>query len=104
MKGEHINKNSLTQRYDSHTAQYGLKLSENKYEDGALHRGIGTIPNHTTSRFKNAKLVAGRIDGKPSAKVKAIKNIRNNKEIFVNYGKDYIMNESGVTYSTNYKR
>ena len=73
MKGEHINKNSLIERHDSHKAQYGLKLSENKYEDGALDRGIGTIPNHTTSRFTNAKIVAGRIDCKPSAKVKEYK-------------------------------
>jgi len=102
--GEHINKNTLIQRYSNKTAPYGIKLSDDNYEDGALHRGVGTLPNHTSSRFTNAKLVAGRIDGKPSAKVKAIKNIRNNKEIFVNYGKDYKMNEPGITYSTNYKR
>ena len=70
-----------------------LKLSENKYEDGALDRGIGTIPNHTTSRCTNAKIVAGRIDGKPSAKVKATNSIRNSKEVFVSHGKNYKMNE-----------
>ena len=79
-----------------------LKLSEDNYEDGALHRGVGTLPNHTSSRFTNAKLVAGRIDGKPSAKVKTTKSIRNSKEIFVNYGKNYIMNEPGINNSIKY--
>lgn len=37
-------------------------------------------------------------------KVKATKNIRNNKEIFVNYGRDYKIHEAGVTSITNYIR
>ena len=49
-------------------------------------------------------VIYGCIDGLPSAKVRATKNIRNNKEIFVNYGKDYKMSEQGVTYSTRYKK
>ena len=102
MKGEHISKNSLVQRYDSPTAQYGLKLPENKYEGGALDRGVGTLPSHTPSRFTSAKLVAGRIHGKPSAKVKATKSIRSSKEILVSYGKEYKVSEPGTTYSTKY--
>ena len=102
--GEHISKSTLIQRYRNKTAPYGIKLSDDNYEDEALHRGVSTLPNHTSSRFTNVKLVAGRIDGLPSAKVRATKYIINNKNIFINYGKDYKMSEQGVNYSTRYKK
>ena len=94
----------LTQRHDSHTAPYGLKLSEHKYEDGALDRGVGTVPSHTTSLFTSARLVAGRTDGRPSATVKATKNIKNSKEVFVSYGKNYKVSQPGTNCSTRYKK
>ena len=102
--GERIDEATINKRYGDYTAPYGIYISKNIYEDGALQRGIGTTPNHSNSKQTNAKLYAGKIDGKKAIKVKATKNIRNNNEIFVGYGKEYRLQEEGIRYKTIAKK
>ena len=101
--GEHISKAVLVSRYGSHTAPYGAQLTKDTYEDGALRRGIGTLPNHSTRRFTNAELIVGRTGGRPEVKVRATKNIRSDKEVLVSYGRAYKMSED-TTHTTTRKR
>jgi hypothetical protein len=99
---EVITEDEINERYGDYTSPYGIKLNKNLYEDGALYRGLGTLCNHVNASKANAKLsLSNRIN---RVQIKATKNIRNNKEIFVNYGNEYLFNEEGVEYSTNNKK
>ena len=106
--GEHINEEELQRRYEDHTAPYGVKLrvaGRTLYEDGALKRGIGSLPNHGNQRHSNITFyTAYPRNGEPITKEKATKNIRNGDELLVNYGNEYGMNEHGVEYSTNRRK
>jgi len=103
--GQMINQNTLYNRYGEHTGVYAYRINSNLYEDGALHRGVGNLPNHK-ERGYNAKLITSweRTPANKFVKVKAVKNIKNNQEIFVDYGDNYHFNEPGISYSTKYKR
>ena len=78
------------ERYGSYTAPYGIQISKRQNEDGALHRGIGSLVNHPPHNGRsNARFSVS----KQRIVLVATKNIRNNQEIFVNYGRDYRFNE-----------
>jgi hypothetical protein len=82
--GEIINKDTLDKRYLDHNGPYVSETTkQNVFIDDALERYIGSLVNH--SRNNNAKLFTSR--GKVS--IICIKNIRNNQEITVNYGRNY---------------
>ena len=92
--GEIITQQQLNNRYDSathqYTAPYGLKV-QNRIEDAACRRGVGSIANHGDSRHSNARFSRSNT-GQP-VKLFATKNIRNGDEILVNYGRSYRFNE-----------
>lgn len=106
--GQHINDAELQARYAEHTAPYGIKLrtsGRTLYEDGATHRGIGSLPNHANQAHANITFYTAYPRGKdPITKEKATKNIRNGQELLVNYGNEYGLNEEGVEYSTNRRK
>lgn len=95
--GEIINREELLRRYGDYTAPYGIQISNDIYEDGAVFRGIGSLINHSR-RNANCRFSVGR---NKKINIVAIKNIRNGKELFVDYGNDYVMHEYGVVYKTN---
>jgi len=97
--GDIITEHILNMRYHSYTAPYGTSLNNHMYEDGALHRGIGNFANHSTQ--PNARLSIKRNN---TAQLVATKNIRNNHEILINYGRSYRLNEAGVETTTNKKK
>lgn len=105
--GEVINKTELSNRYGHDTAPYTVMLNEKlgRYEDAACQRGTGAIANHGNNSVANAKLSnrGGRGENVRSV-LRAIKPIRNNREIIVNYGRSYHMNEQGVDYGTRRTR
>lgn len=107
-KGQHIDDEEIQRRYAEATAPYGIKLmvaGRELYEDGALERGIGSLPNHANQNHANIKFyTAYPRSEEPLIKEKAVKNIRNGDELLVNYGRQYGMNEEGVEYSTNRKK
>ena len=101
--GETIDIYELNARYGFFTAPYSVELKNNtSYEDGACRRGVGTVPNTMhgkATRRNNAKLVKSR---KGTPKIVATRNIRNNKEIFVSYGRTYKLNNGNhATRRTN---
>lgn len=96
-EGQLLTKEQSFDRYGDKTAPYGLLLNDRYDIDSACSRGIGALINH--SRRPNAAFVTNR----QGAKVVALKRIRNNQEIFANYGRAYRFNEP-VTFTTKYRR
>jgi len=102
-----INETDLQGRYGNRTAPYALSISNDRYEDGAVERGIGSLINHNP-RKANCKFVIGN---NSKGYIRATKKIFHNEELYLNYrprgtrkkGR-YEFNEPGVITSTNYKR
>lgn len=87
--GEHIDRHELDRRYGKHTAPYALEYKRGHYIDSALERGAGSMANHASAAHRNARLTS-----KPSgAVIKADRNIKNDKEVLVGYGRQYRFNE-----------
>lgn len=100
-EGEVIDRPELEHRYGAFTAPYGVALHRDMFEDGACVRGVGNLANHATGNRVNARLVLNPRQNRVS--LKATKNIRNDQEIFVNYGREYQFTE-GTRYLTRYAR
>lgn len=103
--GDLINLNTLNERYGENTAPYGVQMQgDNKYNDAACKRGIGSLVNHAPTARRNARFSFSRQGG--VLQIKATKNIRNNKEILINYNEGaksnnrYRFNEVGVRHVT----
>ena len=68
--------------------------------DGAIRRGIGSLLNHNPKKA-NCRFSICRDN---TIAIVAIKHIKNFQELYLNYGKQYIMNEPNIAYSTNNKK
>ena len=101
--GEIIDDDELQKRYGDKTAPYTVQIKNDVYEDAATHRGIGSLINSSsgTQHKVSCRFSAGK-DKK--AHIIATKNIRNNEELFISYGRNYKFNESNVNTSTNHKK
>ena len=97
--GEIIDRNELNQRYNYHTAPYAIRIHRNRFEDGALQRGIAGLANHKTVENCNAVFRPFKANGKYHMRLVAIKPIRNGDEIFADYGDDYIFDD-GSSYKS----
>ena len=54
--GELVDSTTLEERYGDDTAPYGIHINRDRYEDGALHRGVGTLVNQSpTANRTNAR-------------------------------------------------
>ena len=100
--GEVINANTLKQRYGRATGPYAVELDKGIYEDAAVYRGIGSLINHKVEKLCNSILYLDEDVNR--IMIIAKKNIRNNQELYVNYGSDYKLIEPGVESSTNNKK
>jgi hypothetical protein len=98
IQGEIINQQQLFHKYGQYTAPYGIQINANTYEDGARHRGVGSLINHKPVAQSNVRFSIGR-DKK--AYIVATKNIRNKAELYVSYGRGYRFNEQGVETPSN---
>ena len=102
--GEFISRAELDERYGDYTAPYGIEVNHNLLQDGACTRSIGTLVNHKNRRAdNNAEFYVSTRNPGPhprQIKLRATKPIRNNQEIFVHYGNNYIMNEENTNYTT----
>ena len=100
--GEIIDRDELEDRYDDKTAPYGYQLNANRFEDGALHRGVGTLANRPPAGTPaNARFSITHGRGPHSrCQLRATRIIRNDTEIHSPYGVGYRMNEAGVVYRT----
>lgn len=99
--GETINRNTLDDRYLEYTAPYAIDVSSGQYIDSALKRGVGSLANTNPSR-RNARISVDKRN--KTASLKAIKNIRNNQEIFVSYGREYRLHEPNTSFTTKNTR
>ncbi len=103
--GEIIDDEELADRYGEYTAPYAVQLhtrnGQEIYEDAGIERGLGSLANHSKNQSKlNARIGVSRQN---RAQLIAIKNIKAGKEIFVDYGDDYIIDKD-VCSSTNRKK
>ena len=87
-------------RYGDNTAPYAVRINENIIEDGACQRSSASIANNRPFTYSNAKFYPYN----RKIYLKAIKNIRNNQEITIDYGNQYIMNQEGNQHVTKYIR
>ncbi len=99
--GEIIDKNELIHRYNHHTAPYGIRINRNRFEDGALMRGVAGLANHKSFENCNAVFRPFKANGKYFMRLVAVKPIRSGDEIFADYGDDYIFDD-GCSYKTIY--
>ena len=99
--GDVIDNAELERRYGEYTAPYGIMLSRqsDKYEDAACRRGVGSLVNHSPANA-NVKLSVVARNGRHYAQLKATRPIRNGRELFTNYGRDYRFQEPGAAYMT----
>jgi len=97
---EFITTEEKERRYGDNTAPYAVRINTDLIEDGACQRSSASIANHRPFTYSNAKFYPYN----KKIYVKAIKNIRNNQEITIDYGKEYIMNEEGYDFLTKYIR
>lgn len=96
--GEIINKHELEERYGKQTAPYGIRISKDRYEDAAIRRGVGSLVNH--QRPSNCEFIISN----GVIKLRAINNLRNGDELFINYGNEYHFDEHGVKAYTDNKK
>jgi hypothetical protein len=95
-EGEIISAQELIDQYGMNTAPYGVKLSNDEYIDGALERGVGSLANTGIQRANcNCELSADLRNHRMI--IKAIKNIRQNDELLLYYGRLYHLDE-GTRY------
>ena len=99
--GEIIDRNEMIHRYNYHTAPYGIRINKNRFEDGALIRGVAGLANHKAFENCNAVFRPFKTNGKFYMRLVAIKPIHNGDEIFADYGDDYIFDD-GSSYKTTY--
>ena len=94
--GELVDSATLEDRYGDETAPYGIHINKNRFEDGALHRGVGTLVNQSPTASKtNARFGVSR----NRIVLFTTKNIRNGQEVFVRYGSEYRFDED-TQYTT----
>ena len=110
-EGQFINEAELVRRYRDKTAPYALILKKNECMDSAHQRYIGSLINHKPKSQSNAEY--GAVLNQRNnhyINTKAVKNIKNNSELFVPYfqsnnrGRErYELHEEGVSNTTKYK-
>ena len=94
--GELVDSDTLEDRYGDTTAPYGAHINRDRFEDGALHRGVGTLVNQSPrANMTNARFGVSR----NRIVLFTTKNIRNGQEILVRYGNEYRFDEN-TQYTT----
>jgi hypothetical protein len=93
--GEELTNDCLNARYGENTAPYGISNPEGRIFDGACQRGPASMANHRPGSF-NARFV--EVSGRPEPMLQALRNIKRNEEIFVNYGTEYEFEGNHRTY------
>ena len=109
--GELINQATLDRRYGPRqpnnpenelTAPYAVGVNRGQYEDAALKRGVGSLINHKPRRLCNCRL--GNPNAQNHISIKAITNIRNGEELYLDYGNAYRLHTPYLHYDTNHRK
>lgn len=101
--GHIVNNRYLDEKYGPNvTAPYAYchgSRPRSRCTDGACRRGVGAFVNHSSIRNKINAMVTYDTTKKEFI-VFATKIIRNNQEIYIDYGNDYIIDEPDVNFTT----
>lgn len=82
--------------HSDETAPYGIHINRDRFEDGAIHRGVATLVNQSP----RANMTYARFGVSRNRIVLFTnKNIRNDAEILVRYGNEYRFDEN-TQYAT----
>jgi hypothetical protein len=90
--GDVLTEEQVDHRYGEGTAPYAWTVGQNVV-DAACRRGIAAFANHKPQSRANAKLAK-------NGYLVATKNIKNGSEIFVSYGRDFVVHDPDYAYST----
>jgi len=102
--GEILDTEQIVDRYDDRTAPYAIQLKHNVFFDCACKRDAGAIANQGANNAQNnARFSANYRIHPQQVQLRALRDIRNNTEILVNYGGDYHFND-GSSHTTSYVR
>lgn len=103
-EGEILTEAEVDRRYGpDNTAPYTVDSPiQDRYWDAACSRSAASMTNHAAGRRTNAKFVFN--DDTEMVEIRATKNIYNDTEIFVNYGRNYILNQDGIESTTKQRR
>ena len=93
--GEVFSRREMEKRYGDKTAIYTVATHGDNVIDAACARGVAAHANHSATN-PNAILSLRRT----GVYLVARRAIRNNQEIFCDYGDEYRFNERGVSYTT----
>jgi hypothetical protein len=110
--GENIDYEEKNDRYGDNSGPYVMLLTGNDrdpvnqtFEDAALRRGIGSLINHTSRVSRQNAALRQRCNIAtnhiPENYIRALKIIRNNREILTDYGNSYQLHEPNVRSGTN---
>ena len=102
--GEVVTMEELDNRYgEENTAPYGVAINKkaNRYEDAACRRGAGSLINQGTPTGLTKYNCDLKVGGQKKDKIiiKATANIKNGRELYTNYGEEYVFEEN-TRYST----
>jgi hypothetical protein len=101
-EGEFLTNDELNTRYDFNNAPYGMTVNHQRNIDSALHRGVGSMINHGNAQQNNVRFV--KDNARQRVILKATKTIRNNQQLYANYGNLYEFHDDHRTrkYKTLY--
>jgi hypothetical protein len=87
-EGEALTEQELNDRYDRKSAPYAMEMGDTAINiDGAIHRGIGTMINHANKQQSNVIFLHDEDNNRII--LSATKPIKNNQQLFANYGNRY---------------
>ena len=96
--GELVTEATVSRRYGAdNTAPYTIQVGRDAFIDAACRRGAGSIAN-TSAANNNATFSTNPRNR--TAKLVATKTIRNGSEVFVSYGRQYVLHDENATHST----
>lgn len=99
--GETLSLRDLILRYgvsELRTAPYTIAYDDEVFLDAACFRSVGSMVNHSMDANASfEKQGAGVV-------LVASRDITNGEEVLVDYGKDYVFHEEGVSFSTSERR
>jgi hypothetical protein len=100
-EGQILTAQGLIDRYGQRTAPYGIRVNNNSFIDSAVLRGIGSMINH---RNANPNVEFKLNARQQNIFLKATRNIRQNQQLFVDYGDEYHLHDDHRTrkYPTLY--
>ena len=99
---------ALDTKYGIYTAPYAVELTNERVEDASKRRGEGSLINQADAGHVNnvEMIVSPGTREKPyrHTRIRTTRQIFNRDELFLNYGRDYLLHEPGVHFGTDTRK